>query len=199
VTARRIGLLGGSFDPVHEGHLTVARRARDQLALEAVWLLPADQPPHKLDRPLTLGAHRLEMLRRALQAEPGLQLCTLELDTPGVHYSVDTVLELRRREPAASFFFVMGEDSLRELSAWRQPEWLVRLAPPVVAPRGAPDASRPFAVYGVAVHWLAGPPVAVSSAQLRAALGRGERPAQIPRAVLAYIETHGLYRGEGGA
>ena len=194
----RIGVLGGSFDPVHVGHLELARRALEQVPLDEVWLLPASQPPHKPRRTLAPAAHRRRMLELAIAGLPRLSICTLELDAPGVHYSVETLSTLARLHPAASYWLLMGDDSLDDMSTWREPQRLLRLAAPVVAPRPAqavttrrPPPARE--VYGVPIFWLAGEPIALSSSGLRAALARRERPAGIPTAVLDYIQAHGLY------
>lgn len=196
---RRIGVLGGSFDPVHEAHLELARRGRDQLDLDDIWLLPAGIPPHKDVAALTAVEHRLAMLRLAMDDEPRMSVCTFEIDRPGVHYSWQTLTELRRLHPQARFFFLMGEDSLLALGSWSHPADLVRLAVPVVCPRPGFGGPRPARVYGVAIHWLSGEELDLSSSALRERLGRGERPEGMDPAVLAYIDEHGLYRGDNGS
>lgn len=138
------------------------------------------------------------MLELAIAGSPCLSICPIELDTPGVHYSVDSLSTLVRLHPTTEFCFLIGEDSLEDLHTWRDPQRLVRLAAPVVAarPRSADAvgrAPRVTEVYGVPVRWLTGEPIDLSSSELRLALARGRRPGGIPPAVLDYICAEALY------
>ena len=204
----RIGLLGGSFDPVHRAHLEIARRARRQLRLDEVWLLPAAQPPHKSGGALASVEHRLAMLRLAVQDQVGIAICTLELDHDDLCYSVDSLNALCAVHPEHQFSFVMGEDSFDALGRWRRPDVLVQMAPPVVAPRPEPSGAtsrggraglgRVAEVFGVPVHWLAGLPMDLSSSRLREELRKGAEPDGMIPSVLEYAKKHRLYLEAGG-
>ena len=204
MSVRGIGLFGGSFDPVHDAHLELARRALQQQRLEEVWFLPAWQPPHKSDRELTPAAHRLAMLELALEGRKGMALCTFEVEQEEVQYTVNTVEALAHTLPEKRFCLLLGEDSLRELPRWREPRRLLEMAPPLVMPRpvdlsrsGAfgQGGQRPDEVLGVRIAWLTGAPLDLSSTALREALARGERPSGVDRKVLDDIDAHGLYGG----
>jgi len=131
-----IGVLGGTFDPIHVGHLILAEEARIKLGLSEVLFVPAGQPWLKPDRSITPAAHRVEMLRRAIATNPYFKLCTLEVERPGPSYSVDTITMLQEQLGAeARFFFILGRDSLADLPLWKEPNKLVQICKLVVAPR----------------------------------------------------------------
>ena len=131
-----IGVLGGTFDPIHIGHLVVAEEARIKLEFREVLFVPAGQPWLKLDRNITLAVHRVEMVRRAIADNPHFKLCTLEVERPGPSYTVDTLTMLRKQLGSeASLFFIIGRDTLAELPLWKEPKKLVQLCRLVVAPR----------------------------------------------------------------
>jgi len=203
----RLGLFGGSFDPIHFGHLAVARAARDELRLDRLLLMVAQVSPLKR-RTSASGPDRLEMVRLAL-AEPGadsarLEASELELRRPGPSFTIDTVSELRRAEPGAELVLVLGSDSLRELPRWRQARELLTSTTPIVAPREGVgrealgplrDALGSELADRVAAGWLSMPEVPVSSTEVRRRLGVGESLAGlVPPAVISYISSHRLYR-----
>jgi nicotinate-nucleotide adenylyltransferase len=131
-----IGVLGGTFDPIHIGHLVVAEEARIKVGFKEVLFVPAGQPWLKLDRNITPVAHRVEMVRCAIADNPYFKLCTLEVERPGPSYTVDTLTMLREQlGNEASFFFILGRDTLAELPSWKEPKKLVQLCRLVVAPR----------------------------------------------------------------
>ena len=131
-----IGVLGGTFDPIHIGHLVVAEEARIKLEFREVLFVPAGQPWLKLDRNITLAVHRVEMVRRAIADNPHFKLCTLEVERPGPSYTVDTLTMLRKQLGSeASLFFIIGRDTLAELPLWKEPKKLVQLCRLVVALR----------------------------------------------------------------
>src|SRR6478736_2747786 len=136
----RLGLYGGSFDPVHYGHLLLAECARETLALDEVWLLPAAVPPHKQTRELAPAKHRLAMLDLALGGHEQIKSSRLEIDRGGVSYTVDTLTNIREQQPGATLFFLMGADSLHDLPTWREPARICDLATIAVVRRGgAPE------------------------------------------------------------
>lgn len=202
----RLGIYGGSFDPVHYGHLLLAECCREQLQLDEVWLLPAAVPPHKQSRERASGKSRLEMLELALSGHEQLRASPLEIDRGGVSYTVETLTEIRAQQPATSLFFLMGADSLADLPTWREPARICELALPVVVRRGGaaePDYSvlqplvAPARLQEIQAAQVQMPLMELSSTDLRrrSALGHSLR-FRTPRAVEKYIETQRLYRME---
>jgi nicotinate-nucleotide adenylyltransferase len=201
IEVRRLGVLGGTFDPPHYGHLLLADTARVQLCLDRVLLLPAGQPPHKpADQPSPV-ADRAAMTQAALDdaATPTFHLCRVDLDRPGPHYTVDALAVLRELYPLAEIWFLIGTDSLADLPRWRDPAGIVNLARLAVLPRSGatPDLDELAAtVPGLLrrVDWLAGPPLDLSSSALRARARQG-LPLRylVPPAVETFIRERGLY------
>ena len=151
-TPSRIGVFGGTFNPIHVCHLRVAARVRELLGLERVVFVPAAEPPHK-SADLAPAVHRLEMTRLAVAGVPGFEVDDLELKRPGPSYSADTMEEFRRRYPDADLYFLLGEDMFRDLASWRDPHRLLavcRLA--VIARAGVPFAAL------AGVPWLGDTP-----------------------------------------
>jgi nicotinate-nucleotide adenylyltransferase len=204
----RLGLFGGSFDPIHFGHLLLAESCREQSRLDQVWFVPAATPPHKRQRELSPAVHRLEMLRLALGGHDSLQVTTLELDRGGISYTVDTLREVQRQQPGAELFLLMGADSLVDLPHWREPAEICRMAVPLVVRRaGAPEPAfellrnvvSPDRLLAVQNHQVEMPVVGFSSSDIRQRVHERQSIRYLtPRAVETYIETHGLYREEAG-
>jgi nicotinate-nucleotide adenylyltransferase len=202
----RLGIFGGSFDPVHAGHLHAARSALRAFDLDHVVFVPAREPPHKPGRELVSGKDRLEMLRLAIAGEPRFSVHGLELERPGPSFTIDTVRELPGLLGApdgASVFLVLGSDNLAGLPTWRAArELLARVQPIVVHREGDPEpafgaverALGPGAAAKCRAGYLALPPVEVSSTELRTRLPNlGGEAVDLPRGVLAYIRRRGLY------
>lgn len=201
MTRPRIGILGGSFDPVHVGHLLMAEAALDHLRLDRLLLMPAGRPAHKRRRALAPVQDRLAMLRRAVRGHPRLRISTREARQPGIAFTARTLEALARAEPA-DYFFVMGEDSLREFHTWRDPERILAMARLAVirregagrrrvGPRPASLGSR----LRRRVVFVPMPMVAISSSEIRRRVARGSSVRYwVPDAVLAYMERHALYR-----
>jgi nicotinate-nucleotide adenylyltransferase len=200
----RLGIFGGSFDPVHYGHLLLAESAREQLGLDEVWLIPAAVSPFKVGRNQAPAKARLEMLELAIAGSERLRASALEIERGGVSYTVDTLAEIARQQPAAALFLLLGADALRDLPSWREPARICELATPAVVRRG--DAAEPdFSGLSklVSAERLAAiraaridmPLIDLSSTDLRfrAAAGKSLRY-RTPRAVEKYIETHKLYQ-----
>lgn len=195
----RIGVYGGTFDPIHLGHLILAEAAREACGLDRVWFVVAGAPPHKpLGR--TDAAHRLEMVRLAVAGHPRFEVSDRETRRPGPHFSVETLAGIRAEHPADDLFFLIGGDSLVDLPQWREPGRILGLATLVVANRAgfdpappniAPDLEHP----PLPIRHVAIPPIGVASSDLRRRLAEGRSIRyQVPRAVEAYIAAHGLYR-----
>jgi nicotinate-nucleotide adenylyltransferase len=131
----RIGVCGGTFDPVHLGHLVLAEQSREQAALDQVWFIPSARPPHKQDRSVSPFHHRLEMLQLAIAGHAAFRVNDLEAERPGVSYTADTLNELRSRNPGDDFDFIIGSDCLPDLVHWYQPARILELAELIVVKR----------------------------------------------------------------
>jgi nicotinate-nucleotide adenylyltransferase len=200
----RLGLLGGSFDPVHYGHLLLAECGREQLRLDRVDFLPAAVPPHKPDRELSPAEARVEMLQLAIAGHEHFAVSRYEVDRGGVNYTVNTLRHYRSEEPDAEVFFLAGTDMLHDLPQWREAEEICRLCVWAVARRPGepePDFAR---LAGIATperialfrrHVVEMPAIGLSATDIRrrVAAGRSIRY-RTPRAVEKYIETAGMYR-----
>jgi nicotinate-nucleotide adenylyltransferase len=200
VGARSIGILGGTFNPPHRGHLALASHAQAELGLELVLLMPAHSAPHKGDEEDPGPQRRLEMCRLAVEddKEPGLEACALEVERGGPSYTVDTLRAIRQSDPEAELTFIVGADMARTLPAWREPRALVELAGLAVAERedaGREDVLRALAPLSADVAFLKMPLVEISSSIVRERVKVGE-PIEglVAPAVAEYIAAHGLYR-----
>lgn len=138
---KKVALLGGSFDPIHNGHLTMAQAALDHLGVDEVWFIPTGDTPLK-DRPLTNAAHRLKMIRLACQEHPKFKVCDIELKRNGKSYTVDTLERLKQLFPNIDFFWLIGEDQAHNFDYWKDPDRLKELATFAVAIRQEPKAQE---------------------------------------------------------
>jgi len=194
-----IGVLGGTFDPIHIGHLVVAEEARIKVGFNEVLFVPAGQPWVKLDRNITPAAHRVEMVRRAIAGNPHFKLCTLEVERPGPSYTVDTLTTLREQLGSeASLFFILGRDTLAGLHLWKEPKKLVQLCRLVVAPRlGSKDLKHlETEIPGLLdkVIQLDMPVIEVSSSGIRQRIGQGLSVRYlVPVDVEKYITEQKIY------
>ena len=187
----RLGILGGSFNPVHHGHLVLAECAREQCALDQVWLMPTAVPPHKSSRGLPPAALRLKLVRLAVRGHPGLKASDLELRLGGVSYTIRTMRWLRARYPRATLFLIVGADMLRV--PWVALDELQRLCTFIVADRELPSGAGGRRIRGV--KRLAMPRVDISSSMIRERVRRGRSIRDlVPEPVRRAIATHGLYR-----
>jgi nicotinate-nucleotide adenylyltransferase len=195
---RRIGLFGGSFDPVHNAHLALARAALRELALDEVRWIPAGQPWQKT-RTLTDAAHRAAMVALAIEGEPRFVLDSIELQRAGPSYMLDTVRELQAAQPGAQWFLLLGQDQHAGLPSWHGADELVQRVTLAVAARpGAsvePQGGHDQMPAGVTVHPVTLPLMDVSSTGVRARCAAGQPIGHlVPEKVASYIEEHGLYR-----
>ncbi|MBB5350977.1 nicotinate-nucleotide adenylyltransferase [Haloferula luteola] len=185
----RIALFGGSFDPVHDGHIEISRRAMDQAALDRVIFLPCRISPHKADGPLPAsGEDRLELLRLATADLPWATIDDFDLTAPPPSYSFRTVEEMTRRHPEAKLFWLLGRDQWEALPRWKEPERLARSVEFLVFSREGAPVPRP----GWSMQALQGVHPASSTA-IRRALAAGRPPDHLHPAVLAAIRARGLY------
>jgi nicotinate-nucleotide adenylyltransferase len=200
----RLGLYGGSFDPVHYGHLLLAECCREQCRLDAVWFAPAAVPPHKQDRELSPASDRIEMLKLAIGGHEAFSVYLGEIERGGVSYTVETLEKLHAEHLSDEWFLPMGADSLADLPDWRIPERICELAIPVVVRRtGSPEPNDAALAKLMSPERLAiarenrvtMPVVELSASDIRRRLAAGQSIRyRTPRAVEKYIETHGLYR-----
>jgi nicotinate-nucleotide adenylyltransferase len=189
---QRLGLFGGSFDPVHLGHLLLAQTAREELELTRLYLIPAAQSPFKPERRPTPAGLRLQMLRLALAGSDWCELDEQEIRRGGVSYTIDTVRDYAGRFPQAQLFYLIGADHIAQLPKWREAEELARRVEFVVIPRpGQSQEPLPAPFRG---RCLAGFPLAVSSSQIRERVKAG-RPIEplTPPAVAEAIHNNRLY------
>lgn len=195
-----IGLLGGTFNPVHAGHLSIASEARRIFGLAAVWFIPCSNPPHKPAAGLASNEDRLAMLRLAIAGEPNFEALPIEFDRPGKSYTIDTVLALRARHPDKDFVFIVGADTLPEIHTWHRPLELlnliriVSLARPGHAPTPAELRLPPPWPEKLLADLRPGRPLEVSSRDVRAGLAAGRPVPLVPEPVMRYIQEHKLYR-----
>lgn len=195
----RLGILGGTFDPPHNGHLQIADAAQAQLALDRVLFAPAGVQPLKRDRYTSPPEQRAEMVARAIAGRPGFELSRIDLDRPGPHYSVDLLRIASGIYPGAQFWFIIGADSLGDLLRWRDPQGLIELTRLAVARRPglqpdwpALDAALPD--LRDRIDWIDAPPIEISGHDIRRRLRAGESVAGlVPEAVAGYIAERRLY------
>lgn len=199
MSARRLGVFGGSFNPPHVGHLAVAEAAAQAAGLDEVLWMPAATPPHKRDDPSLASADdRLAMVRLATQGNTRFRVSDAEVRRDGVSYTVDTLRELHGEIPDAHWHLLIGGDSLDAFASWREPDAIVGLARLIVYARpGAsgqvPEGLAPF------VDRVEGPLLDLSSTQLRQRIAAGRTVRYlVPDAVRDYITRHGLYASGAG-
>ena len=191
---RRLGVLGGTFDPVHNGHVLLAQFARERLELDEVLFVPAANPPHKLEEPYRASAgHRWSMVQIALRGMTGLTPCRLELERAGKSYTVDTLRELDRTCPNDDLHLLIGADNLDQFRTWHAPNEILELCTLVVGSRGAErndeqtDSDR--------VIRINTPVFEISSSQIRDRILREKAiRCLVPESVEKYIHQQGLYR-----
>jgi nicotinate-nucleotide adenylyltransferase len=184
---KKIGIFGGTFDPIHHGHLIMAREAIEALDLEAVIFIPAAASPHKLDQKLTAPDVRLEMLRAALESEPGFGFDPIELQRSSPSYAVDTIEALRQREPDAELFYLIGEDHVGLLTTWHRFAELSKMVQFVVLDRSGMKTEHPY--HTIRRHL----DISATDIRNRVATGHSIRYL-VPPAVEKIIRDRQLYR-----
>jgi nicotinate-nucleotide adenylyltransferase len=191
---QKLGLFGGTFDPVHNGHLRIALCSKKQLNLNSVIFLPARVPPHKKGKVITSPHHRLAMLKLVLHGYPGFQISRYDLNRRAPAYTIDTLRYFKRTYPRALFFFMMGSDSLRDFPGWKDPQEILQLCRLAVVPRPGFSAPRIAQSLRDQIHWINSNGVNVSSTFLRRRLKEGKNVRRfIPVPVVNYIQRHSLY------
>lgn len=191
---QRIGILGGTFNPIHLGHLLIAQDAVEAARLDRVLFIPSATPPHKaLDGDVS-GAHRLRMVKLAIAGDQRFAVDDLEIRRGGKSYSVDTLTELRNRHPRAEFHFIIGADSLDELHLWKDARRLVRLCRFIAIARPG-YRGKPARIPGLRYRLLRAHPCDIASRDIRARAAQGKSICYlVPEAVVRYIRTQKLYQ-----
>jgi nicotinate-nucleotide adenylyltransferase len=202
----KLGVLGGTFDPVHRGHIRMAEEAGRALELDRMLLVPAGRPVSKTNRPVTPAEHRVNMLNLAVKNKPRLSVSTIEVDRPGPTFTIDTITALKKESGAQTeIYFILGWDSLAQLPEWREPARLAALCWLVAVPR--PGCQKPDMVAleqkipGIAkkVIFLEQPNINISATGIREKVARGENIDNlVNKAVAGYIKNHKLYQITGG-
>lgn len=191
---RRVGVFGGTFDPVHVAHLALAERSREELELDLLLFVPANIPPHKQELAgISAAEHRLAMLRLAVESNPHFGVSTIELDREGVSYTVDTLRQLGTLYDGAQLVLLMGGDSARDFHTWHEPEAIASLAEIAVFAR--PEIELPEQVLpGVAYRRIDAPLIEVSSTFIRQSVRTGRSIRYLtPDSIVDFIARNDLY------
>lgn len=199
----RIGIMGGTFDPIHMGHLQIGRQAKEEYGLEQVWFMPSGQPPHKKDHRVTAAPLRCAMVELAIEGQDGFVSSRFEVERPGNTYTAQTLALLKEAYPEHDFYFIIGADSLYEIEKWYEPEKIMAQTVLLVAGR-AYDRAHPSMdaqmrylteTYGARICPLHCPQVDISSEEIRSlAAGGAELTGLLPEKVIAFIKENGLYK-----
>lgn len=197
--AKRTGILGGTFDPPHLGHLLIAEQARDQLELDSVVFVPAGRPPHKTSPRMTDAMSRRDMVEAAITRNSLFQLSTSDLDLAAPSFTFELLERLADTRTHGQLVFIMGEDSLYEFGTWKHPERILELASLAVAhrPLSPHVVRRNPNVSGLArrLEWITPPPCGISSTDIRDRVQTGQSIRyMVPDEVRSYIEVHGIYQ-----
>ncbi|HLB27681.1 MAG TPA: nicotinate-nucleotide adenylyltransferase [Dehalococcoidales bacterium] len=197
----KIGILGGTFDPIHNGHLKIAEAARKKLGLNEVYFMPAAKTPLKEGISISAVEHRVKMVRLAIAGKPRFKLSTIELDRPGLSYTADTIAELRKKLGAETeLYFIIGWDSLSQFARWREPDRIIRMCRLVAVPRPGYALPEPkaleAAIPGISESLIVldKPEIAISATEIRERVARGQSIRRlVPEEVAGYIQKNGLY------
>jgi nicotinate-nucleotide adenylyltransferase len=193
----RIALFGGTFDPVHLGHLIIAEQARVELGLQRVFFVLTPNPPHKSGAAISPVVHRLEMLKTAVSGHPEFAISTIELERQGPSFTVDTLRSFRAMPEfvQAEFYLIIGADSFLELNKWREPQTIVTMTKLAIYPRSGVNVQRAAPEFLRVAHLLRGPLIEISSTEIRQRCNRGVSIRYlVPEEVRAYIIKSQLYQ-----
>jgi nicotinate-nucleotide adenylyltransferase len=191
----RTGIFGGTFNPPHIGHLIVAETLREQFGLKQVLWIPSRLPPHRMDEAMPSAEDRLEMTRRAVEQNPFFEVSDMELRREGPSYTIDTVRLLKQAEPEKDFVLLMGGDSYRALSTWREADKLAEMVPLIVYDRRISGPEPMPLPFEARVEFAEAPLIDVSATFLRGRIADGRSVRYyVPHVVMEYIHEHHLYR-----
>ncbi|MEM1283398.1 MAG: nicotinate-nucleotide adenylyltransferase [Chlamydiota bacterium] len=199
--SKHVGILGGSFNPVHLGHLHLAHELKSRYQLDEVWFIPVYQNPHKLNRPTVSPFHRLEMLRLAVQDEPSYHVLDLECKRKGASYTVDTLKYLCGKYPDNQYYLLLGTDIIKRFHEWKAPHEILQLCKLVIASRGHENVSLNYGdenlKASVMSSFISIPLLDISSTQIRFLVEQGgDFQHLVPAQVYQYIERKGLYTSD---
>jgi len=200
----KIGIMGGTFNPVHNGHLALAAKAKESAGLDEVWFMPSGLPAHKSNAELLSPEHRLSMVQRAIEGQTGLVASSFEIDRPGFTYTADTVTALKEEYPEHEFYFIIGGDSLMNFHKWVKPEVISSHVTLLAAGRNdfseadfLEQKKNLFQLFGTKVQFINLPEIDISSSRLRELVKAGqmaEIKTMVSEAVYQYIKDNCLYR-----
>ena len=200
---KRIGIMGGTFDPVHNGHLLLGKQAYEEYGLDEIWYMPSHIPPHKKDRQITASEDRIAMLHLALQDRPYCVVSEFEMKREGNTYTAHTLQLLQDEYPDHQFYFIIGADSLFQIESWYHPEKVMALTTLMVSGREYDKADRTFdeqieyltEKYDAKILPLHNEEVDIASADIRRMISEGKDITKdLPKAVVQYIKEHDLYK-----
>ncbi len=187
---KRVGILGGTFNPPHLGHLVMAEQVGKQLGLQKVLFLPTNEPPHKKQDPSISPAHRKKMIQLAIQDNPLFEFEGVELERTGKSYTIETIQQLKERNPHDEFYFIIGGDMVATLADWHRIDELVQLVQFVAIKRLGYEETTPYPVI-----WVDSPEIGISSTMIRKKIKSGCTVNYlVPQPTLEYIKKEGLYR-----
>lgn len=200
-SSHKIGIMGGTFNPIHIGHLLLSERAYEQFDLEKVYVMPTNNPPHKMDTKIESDLHRCAMVQLAIESNPHFELSLLEVNRKGLTFTVDTLRELQSQYPDKEWYFIVGGDSLEYMDKWRSPEIIFSMATIVVAIRDEYDEEalqekikHLQELYHAKIELISMPNIEISSTDIRQRLSHGlSCKYLVPERVEAYISRHQLY------
>lgn len=202
MSKNRIGIIGGTFDPIHNGHLIIAENSRKTFNLDKVIFMPAGIPPHKRDKDISSNLHRYNMTLLAINSNQYFLISDLELKKEGISFTIDTIKYLKSIYEDTDIYFILGSDSLFQIDKWKDYEELLTLCHFVVAKRPSYNnqelenkVDKLNSLYNSSIHIVEGPVLEVSSSDIRERVRRGDSISYlVPRSVEEYIYKHGLYR-----
>lgn len=205
MACEKIGIMGGTFNPIHIGHLILAEQALEQYELDKIWFMPSKTPPHKVNQYIESDVHRLELVKLAIVGHPNFSISTMEIEREGTTYTADTLELLTRHHPNNEYFFIMGGDSIFQLETWYQPEEILKRTHILAASRyGITEEKMLNQIqylnekYQAKVKLLRVPMIDISSNMLRSAISHGKTVRYyLPESVIEYIRFHNLYQKNG--
>ena len=191
----KIGIFGGAFNPPHIGHLLVADAVREQLHLDRVMFVPAADPPHRLDVRRRSGKDRLEMIRLAIQDNPGFEISDIELQRSGKSYTVDTVKTIAAMHSSDQLYLLMGSDNFSEFDSWKLPDEIIATCDLVVFPRPGFELAQVKHQFSKSAQLVSVPPIPISASDIRRRVKQGKSIRYwVPVNVEAFIQAHSLYK-----
>jgi nicotinate-nucleotide adenylyltransferase len=200
--SRRIGIMGGTFDPLHYGHLVAAEMARNEFKLDKVIFIPTGNPPHKVGREIAASERRFQMVKRAIEDNASFEVSRIEIERVGHSYTVDTLREFHKLYPDSELYFITGSDAFREIFTWKDAEYILKLCQFIGASRPGFDTAdfvreiqTDYPELYERMHLLEVPALAISSTDIRLRVQKGQSIRYLlPEAVRLYIDKEGLYR-----